>query len=137
MLQIGRQHVVARRKQPGNGDVQCLGRIGREAHMIGAFAAEERGQRLPRGIDRPGRGKAFRVRAASAVAHGLHCVHNCVNHARRLAQRRSSVVKIDHSVALPSDGTIIIQKPGGLQRDPPGFCSAISKTRRSQMCVRL
>ena len=137
VLQIGREHVIAWRKQPGDRDIQRLGRIGREAHMIGTFAAEKRGKRLARGVDRPGCGKTFRVRAAAAVAHGLHRVYDRVDHARRLAQRRRRIVKIDHSVALPSDGTIIIQKPDGLQCGLPGFCSMISKTRRLQARIRL
>ena len=56
-------------------------------------------QRLARGEDRPGGGKALGVGAAAAVAHGLHGLHDRVDDAGRLAQGGRRVVQIDHSLA--------------------------------------
>ena len=99
MLQIRRQHVIPRRKQAGDGDVQRLGRIGGQADVIRLRAAEQRRQRLARGEDRPGGGKALGVGAAAAVAHGLHGLHDRVDDAGRLAQGGRRVVQIDHTLA--------------------------------------
>ena len=97
VLQIGGEHMVARTDKPVDGDVQRLGRVGGEDHMVGPRAAEERRKLAARVVDRARGGQRTLVRAAGTVAEAPHRARHRVDDLRRLAKRGRSVVKIDHA----------------------------------------
>ena len=75
VLQIGGEHMVARADKTVNGDVQRLGRVGGERHVVGPRAAEERRKLAARVVDHARGGKRLLVRAtASMTCGGLRSV---------------------------------------------------------------
>ena len=99
---VGGDHMIPRRKQPADRDVQRLGRVRRECHMVGARTAEQRRGGLACVVDDAGRCERFLVRAAPGVAERRHGPHDRVDDAGGLAQRRGCVVEIDHGFTTRS-----------------------------------
>ena len=96
VLKVGRDHMLARVDAAMDGDVQRLGRVTGERHVVRPLAAKERGELAARVVDYARGGKRLLVRAARAVAKAPHRRDHRVDDLRRLSQRGRRVVKIDH-----------------------------------------
>ena len=88
--------MISRPYQAIDGDVQRLGRVTGERHVVRPLAAKERGELAARVVDHARGGKRLLVRAARAVAKAPHRRDHRVDDLRRLSQRGRRVVKIDH-----------------------------------------
>ncbi len=67
VLKVGRDHMLARVDAAMDGDVQRLGRVTGERHVVRPLAAKERGELAARVVDHARGGKRLLVRAARAL----------------------------------------------------------------------
>ena len=107
VLQIRGDHMVAGVQQAADGDIQCLGGIAGEYHMIRPGAVEKRRQLLPCAIDDPGGGKTAVMGAAGAVSQRGHGGHHRVDHRLGLSEGRGGVIQIDHGrITFPAAASV-------------------------------
>ncbi len=107
MLQIRGDHMVAGVQQSADGDIQRLGGIAGEYHMIRPGAVEKRRQLLPCAIDDPGGGKTAVMGAAGAVSQRGHGGHHRVDHRLGLSEGRGGVIQIDHGrITFPAAASV-------------------------------
>ena len=97
VLTVGGDDMIARRKQARKRDIERMGGILREDHMVGARAAKQPCKLLTHRIHCARRAKARSIRTARAVAERPHCFQHRLRHTRGLLQRGGSVVKIDQA----------------------------------------
>ena len=84
VLKVSRYHMVARVDKPVYGDVQRLGGVRSEGHMVHPRAAEKRRQPYAGVVYGTGSVKGLLMGAPGAVAHRLHCMYYRVYYLLRL-----------------------------------------------------
>ena len=97
MLQIGGNHMVARRKKAVERDIERLCGVHREDNVVFARAGKELRELLPRFKYRARGRERHTVRAPGSVSGGQNRLLDGFGDLRRFMERRSRVIQIDHT----------------------------------------
>ena len=97
MLQIGGEHMVARRKKAVNCNIERLGGVHREDNVVFARAGKELRELLPRFKHRARGSERHTVRAPGSVSGGQNRLLDGFGDLRRFMERRGRVIQIDHT----------------------------------------
>ena len=90
--------MIPRAKEPVDGRVQCLGRIGCKGDAGRAFGMEEPSQRFPGLVDDAGGVQGGRMGSTARVARCLQSIQHRLPHLRGLVQGGRGVIKVDHGL---------------------------------------
>ena len=90
--------MIPRAKEPVDGRVQRLGRIGCKGDAGRAFGVEEPGQRFPGLVDDTGGVQGGRMGSTARVARCLQSIQHRLPHLRGLMQGGCGVIKVDHGL---------------------------------------
>ena len=87
--------MISGAKEPGNSDVQCLGGVLGEDHMVRLGTAEKLRQAAAKAVDPPGGGEGLLMGPPSAVAPGIHGLQNRPGYPGGLGAGGGGVIQVD------------------------------------------
>ena len=105
VLQIGRNDVIAGRKQTVDCNIQRLGGVCGEHNMVRTRTAEQLRQLTPRLEHHARRGKRHTVCTARCISCGKDGVFDRLRDFRRLVQRGRCVIQINHDFLRQSNSS--------------------------------